>query len=349
MAFCLMVVEGQHHMPWGGLCPEARGLCLASNLMTSALWLALSSGGQEANTKECSPTHLFKAGNEKAVGKRLSSLELDESLLSLGTPQDVGPKRLASYSPSRRAGRAPSLLPSSVLRSSLSRRSLRGGRGAGARTQAVGGAPAARGRARASLCPNAAAGDERRCRGRGGSGGAGSGQLGLRPGPEPEPLEVECLGHGGVIPSGLCLWLLQIPSSGKQLPEKKGIDSSGKCGPSPPIDNGDLTSFPLAVYPTGSAVEYQCQSLYQLEGSKTVTCRNGKWSNPPKSLHACVISEEIMERYHITFRWIKQQKLYAPSGDTVEFVCKYGYSPSTQRQSFLTRCIDGHLEYPVCT
>uniref|UniRef100_A0A8D2KFA6 Sushi domain-containing protein n=1 Tax=Urocitellus parryii TaxID=9999 RepID=A0A8D2KFA6_UROPR len=61
--------------------------------------------------------------------------------------------------------------------------------------------------------------------------------------------------------------------------------STGKCGPPPPIDNGDLTSFPLAVYPTGSSVEYQCQSLYQLEGSKTVICRNGKWSNPPKCLH----------------------------------------------------------------
>ncbi|KAM5144821.1 LOW QUALITY PROTEIN: complement factor H-like [Callospermophilus lateralis] len=42
-------------------------------------------------------------------------------------------------------------------------------------------------------------------------------------------------------------------------------DSTGKCGPPPPIDNGDLTSFPLAVYPMGSSVEYQCQSLYQVE------------------------------------------------------------------------------------
>ncbi|KAM5144883.1 complement factor H-like isoform 2-T2 [Callospermophilus lateralis] len=125
-------------------------------------------------------------------------------------------------------------------------------------------------------------------------------------------------------------------------------DSTGKCGPPPPIDNGDLTSFPLPVYPTGSSVEYQCQSLYQLEGSKTVICRNGKWSNPPKCLHACVISEEIMERYHITLRWKDHQKLYSSSGDTVEFVCKYGYSPLTRSQSFRTRCIDGHLEYPAC-
>ncbi|KAM4813933.1 complement factor H-like isoform X1 [Urocitellus parryii] len=135
---------------------------------------------------------------------------------------------------------------------------------------------------------------------------------------------------------------------GKWSPPPRCVDSTGKCGPPPPIDNGDLTSFPLPVYPMGSSVEYQCQSLYQLEGSKTVICRNGKWSNPPKCLHACVIAKEIMERYHITFRWKEQQKLYASSGDTVEFVCKYGYSPSTRSQSFRTRCIDGHLEYPLC-
>ncbi|XP_048665722.1 complement factor H-like isoform X1 [Marmota marmota marmota] len=68
------------------------------------------------------------------------------------------------------------------------------------------------------------------------------------------------------------------------IPPPRCSYSTGKCGPPPPIDNGDLTSFPLPVYPTGSSVEYQCQSLYQLEGSKTVICRNGKWSNPPKCL-----------------------------------------------------------------
>ncbi|VTJ90335.1 Hypothetical predicted protein, partial [Marmota monax] len=136
--------------------------------------------------------------------------------------------------------------------------------------------------------------------------------------------------------------------NGKWIGKPMCKDSTGKCGPPPPIDNGDLTSFPLPVYPTGSSVEYQCQSLYQLEGSKTVICRNGKWSNPPKCLLACVISDEIMERYHITLRWKEWQKLYASSGDTVEFVCKHGYSPSTRSQSFRIRCIDGHLEYPAC-
>lgn len=61
-------------------------------------------------------------------------------------------------------------------------------------------------------------------------------------------------------------------------------DSQGKCGPPPPIDNGDTTSFPLPVYPPGTVVEYQCQSYYELEGSSSIKCENGQWSEPPKCL-----------------------------------------------------------------
>jgi hypothetical protein len=61
-------------------------------------------------------------------------------------------------------------------------------------------------------------------------------------------------------------------------------DSTGKCGPPPPVDNGDITSFPLQEYAPHSSVEYQCQSLYQLQGNKKITCRNGEWSESPKCL-----------------------------------------------------------------
>nr|XP_048286937.1 complement factor H-related protein 4-like isoform X2 [Myodes glareolus] len=61
-------------------------------------------------------------------------------------------------------------------------------------------------------------------------------------------------------------------------------DSTKTCGPPPPIDNGDITSFPLPVYAPLSSVEYQCQSLYQLQGNKKITCRNGEWSEKPKCL-----------------------------------------------------------------
>ncbi|XP_049989744.1 complement factor H-related protein 1-like [Alexandromys fortis] len=61
-------------------------------------------------------------------------------------------------------------------------------------------------------------------------------------------------------------------------------DSTGKCGPPPPIENGDITSFLLREYAPSSLVEYQCQSFYQLQGNKKIICRHGEWSEPPKCL-----------------------------------------------------------------
>uniref|UniRef100_A0A8C9KPK4 Sushi domain-containing protein n=1 Tax=Panthera tigris altaica TaxID=74533 RepID=A0A8C9KPK4_PANTA len=61
-------------------------------------------------------------------------------------------------------------------------------------------------------------------------------------------------------------------------------DPNENCGPPPPLDNGDMTTFPKSEYAPGSSVEYQCQSLYVLEGNKVITCRYGQWSKPPKCL-----------------------------------------------------------------
>lgn len=124
-------------------------------------------------------------------------------------------------------------------------------------------------------------------------------------------------------------------------------DSAGKCGPPPPIANGDITSFPLPVYPPHSSVAYQCQNLFQLQGNQQIICENGEWSEPPKCLNACVISEEIMEKLNIMLKWRERQKLYSPSGDTVEFICKSGYHPANSKP-FRVLCLDGHMEYPRC-
>ncbi|XP_057625123.1 complement factor H-related protein 1 [Chionomys nivalis] len=126
-------------------------------------------------------------------------------------------------------------------------------------------------------------------------------------------------------------------------------DPTGKCGPPPPIDNGDITSFQLQVYAPLSSVEYQCQSLYKMQGNKKITCRNGEWSEPPKCLNACVILTEIMERHNITLKWIENRKLYLSSGDYTEFMCKNGYKKATTSPPFRTICIDGHINYPSCT
>uniref|UniRef100_A0A452TET1 Complement factor H n=1 Tax=Ursus maritimus TaxID=29073 RepID=A0A452TET1_URSMA len=128
----------------------------------------------------------------------------------------------------------------------------------------------------------------------------------------------------------------------------KCADSKGKCGPPPPIDNGDITSFPLQVYAPGSTVEYKCQAFYALEGQRTITCRDGQWSSPPKCLEACTVSEDIMRRHNIRFRWSNEKKLYSRSEDIIEFVCTYGYRKKTPQHTFRVTCREGKLTYPVC-
>ncbi|XP_047697030.1 complement factor H-like isoform X2 [Prionailurus viverrinus] len=125
-------------------------------------------------------------------------------------------------------------------------------------------------------------------------------------------------------------------------------DPNENCGPPPPLDNGDMTTFPKSEYPPGSSVEYQCQSLYVLEGNKVITCRYGQWSKPPKCLDVCIISEDSMERHNIQLRWSSVKKLYSPTGDTVEFECKTGYRRQTSQQTFRATCWEGKLTYPVC-
>uniref|UniRef100_A0A5F5PU20 Sushi domain-containing protein n=1 Tax=Equus caballus TaxID=9796 RepID=A0A5F5PU20_HORSE len=124
--------------------------------------------------------------------------------------------------------------------------------------------------------------------------------------------------------------------------------SKRKCGSPPPIDNGDITTFPLPAYSPGSTVEYQCQSLYVLQGNKIITCRNGEWSKPPKCLDACVISEEIMEEHKIQLRWKYQKKIYSKTGETAEFMCIPGYHKKTAPETFRATCREGKLLYPTC-
>ncbi|XP_045021702.1 complement factor H isoform X10 [Bubalus bubalis] len=126
------------------------------------------------------------------------------------------------------------------------------------------------------------------------------------------------------------------------------INSQGKCGPPPPIDNGDITSLLQSEYPPGSIVEYQCQAYYELRGNRNVVCRNGEWSQPPKCLEACLISEETMRKHHIQLRWKHEKKLYSKTEDNIEFMCQYGYRQLTPKHTFRTTCQEGKVVYPRC-
>ncbi|XP_038614604.1 complement factor H-related protein 5-like [Tachyglossus aculeatus] len=123
---------------------------------------------------------------------------------------------------------------------------------------------------------------------------------------------------------------------------------NGKCGPPPPIDNGDITSFLLREYPPGAQVEYKCQNLYKLEGSKQATCINGKWTNPPWCLEACTASPEDMLRNNIELRWSGSKKLYSKPGDVVEFSCKSGFKKAPESPPFRAQCLQGTIIYPKC-
>ncbi|XP_059793366.1 complement factor H-related protein 5-like [Balaenoptera ricei] len=125
-------------------------------------------------------------------------------------------------------------------------------------------------------------------------------------------------------------------------------ESTQYCGSPPPINNGDITSFSLSVYPPGSTVEYRCQSFYELRGSPNVTCRNGQWSEPPMCIDACVISEDNMNKNNIQLKWRKTQKIYARTGDVVEFECKQPHKARTSIQSFRAVCQEGKFQYPTC-
>uniref|UniRef100_F6YN57 Sushi domain-containing protein n=1 Tax=Ornithorhynchus anatinus TaxID=9258 RepID=F6YN57_ORNAN len=125
-------------------------------------------------------------------------------------------------------------------------------------------------------------------------------------------------------------------------------EAPGKCGPPPPINNGDITSFPLREYPSGAQVEYKCQNLYKLEGSKDVRCENGKWSNPPSCLEACTTSPEDMARNNIQLKWRNLEKIYVETGDMTEFTCRNGFRKAQGSPPFKVQCIQGKMTYPIC-
>ncbi|XP_032173800.1 complement factor H-related protein 4-like isoform X2 [Mustela erminea] len=124
--------------------------------------------------------------------------------------------------------------------------------------------------------------------------------------------------------------------------------SGEKCGPPPRIDNGDITSFTLLSYAPGSSVEYICQSFYVLQGHRTITCRNGQWSPPPKCLEACTVSENILRTHNIQLRWSHKTKIYTRTGDVIEFECLRGYRRKTPAHTFRATCQDGKVTYPEC-
>ncbi|NXK36874.1 CFAH factor, partial [Piprites chloris] len=133
-----------------------------------------------------------------------------------------------------------------------------------------------------------------------------------------------------------------------ELPKCQG--KGGGCGLPSGIANGELLSFSLLEreYEQGTTLEYKCPSFYVLEGSRHITCTDGKWSNPPVCRVACTASPEDMRRNNIELRWSEESKLYSKSGDTIEFRCKTGYLGEQDISFFRVKCVEGVIDYPRC-
>ncbi|XP_036610388.1 complement factor H-related protein 2-like [Trichosurus vulpecula] len=131
-------------------------------------------------------------------------------------------------------------------------------------------------------------------------------------------------------------------------PVPECIEEVGKCGPPPPINNGDITSFALHEYAPGSRVEYRCQKYYVLQGSPIVTCRNGLWTKEPTCLETCTISKEMMMKNNIELKWVDAEKIYSKTGEMTEFVCIRGFRKAPRSPPFRARCTKGNINYPRC-
>ncbi|KAM8818762.1 complement factor H-related protein 2-like [Rhynchonycteris naso] len=85
------------------------------------------------------------------------------------------------------------------------------------------------------------------------------------------------------------------------------------------------------------------QSSYICLGSRKITCHDGKWSEPPKCLGACVISEDMMRKHNIDLKWKVDKNMYSRTEDKIEFRCLYGYHPASPLTEFRVPCMEGKV------
>ncbi|XP_033006980.1 complement factor H-like [Lacerta agilis] len=126
------------------------------------------------------------------------------------------------------------------------------------------------------------------------------------------------------------------------------IAAEGKCGPPPPIENGDFLGTATSEYMPGAKVRYKCQALYNMQGNQYVRCDNGHWTDTPTCRAPCTATEEDMNQNNIQLKWAPHKKIYSASGDVTEFACKRGFWPDPSSPPFRATCTEGKLDYPRC-
>uniref|UniRef100_A0A670IA61 Sushi domain-containing protein n=1 Tax=Podarcis muralis TaxID=64176 RepID=A0A670IA61_PODMU len=125
-------------------------------------------------------------------------------------------------------------------------------------------------------------------------------------------------------------------------------DAAGKCGPPPPVKNGDFLGLATSEYMPGARVRYKCQALYNMQGDEYVRCVNGHWTDTPTCIAPCTATEEDMNQNNIQLKWKYANKIYSASGDVTEFDCKRGFQKDPSSPPFRAQCREGKLDYPRC-
>nr|XP_048683078.1 membrane cofactor protein-like [Caretta caretta] len=119
-----------------------------------------------------------------------------------------------------------------------------------------------------------------------------------------------------------------------------------QCSFPPAITNGKPSVQALAVFTTGTSVNYSCEPGYSLNGQASIYCAaSGTWSPPPPQCEEVLcIAPEIQNGRKVP----GHRPVYRPR-DTVRFECDPGYTLNASHQ---IQCQDdGTWDPPVpaCT
>ncbi|XP_048351877.1 coagulation factor XIII B chain-like [Sphaerodactylus townsendi] len=156
---------------------------------------------------------------------------------------------------------------------------------------------------------------------------------------------------GHVLPPFVEQQQLMVQCNNGELKYPKCIskDSNENCGSPPVIENGVAMESLRTDSVHHLTIEYSCHEHHVLQGSRTVFCLNGQWTNPPVCIEPCSLSKDEMLENNLDLLWSFDNRPYFLHGEFVQFVCKPRYySPSNSPSDFRVKCWNGQLSYPVC-
>ncbi|KAM4642765.1 complement factor H-related protein 2-like [Discoglossus pictus] len=125
-----------------------------------------------------------------------------------------------------------------------------------------------------------------------------------------------------------------------------GQGNTEHCGPAPRILNGKLKSKNQENFVF--SLDYECYPNYVLSGSTNVICTNGQWSELPKCLRPCIISEkELFQKTIDLLSYDDYPGKILSHGTKIKIICMSGL-PFLNQPALYGECNDGTMIYPQC-